>query len=73
MHVIPLITIASICAVLLPTYHIYLYRSPGVIPHKMPFKPLWHLFLLSHLDAGAIISVGVVRGHHIYKTVDSTH
>ena len=30
MYVIPLITIASIYAILLPTYCIYLYRSPGV-------------------------------------------
>ena len=32
MHVIPLITMASICAVLLPPYHI---RSPGVYFLKM--------------------------------------
>ena len=25
-----MITIASICAILLPTYYIYLYRSPGI-------------------------------------------
>ena len=30
MYVIPLITIASICAILLPTYCVYLYRSPGI-------------------------------------------
>ena len=35
MHVIPLITIASIFAILLPTYHIYLYRSPDVYFLKM--------------------------------------
>ena len=27
----------------------------------MPFKPLWHLFLLGHLDAGASISVSVLE------------
>ena len=47
MHVIPLITMANICAVLLPPYHI---RSPGVYFLKM--------ILTQHLSQS-----GVSSGH----------
>ena len=78
MHVIPLITIAYIYAVLLPTYHIYLYKSSGVyfvimILSQHLNQSGIYFFLVTGMQVPWSIGVSVVRSHHIYKTMDSTH